>query len=64
LIIHNEKDYRVPLTQGLEAFTAAQVKGIKSKLLYFPDENHWVVKPQNSVLWQREFFEWLDIYLK
>ncbi len=64
LIIHNEKDYRVPLTQGLEAFTAAQVKGIKSKLLYFPDENHWVMKPQNSVLWQREFFEWLDIYLK
>jgi dipeptidyl aminopeptidase/acylaminoacyl peptidase len=59
LVIHNEKDYRVPLNQGMEAFTAAQLKGIKSKFLYFPDENHWVVKPQNSVLWQRVFFEWL-----
>lgn len=59
LVIHNEKDYRVPLNQGMEAFTAAQMKGIKSKFLYFPDENHWVVKPQNSVLWQRVFFEWL-----
>jgi dipeptidyl aminopeptidase/acylaminoacyl peptidase len=59
LVIHNEKDYRVPLNQGMEAFTAAQVMGIKSKFLYFPDENHWVVKPQNSVLWQRVFFEWL-----
>ena len=59
LVIHNEKDYRVPLNQGMEAFTAAQLNGIKSKFLYFPDENHWVVKPQNSVLWQRVFFEWL-----
>lgn len=64
LVIHNEKDFRVPITQGMEAFTAAQVKGIKSKFLYFPDENHWVTKPQNSVLWQRVFFEWLDVYLK
>lgn len=64
LVIHNEKDFRVPLGQGMEAFTAAQVKGIPSRFLYFPDENHWVTKPQNSVLWQRVFFEWLDTYLK
>lgn len=59
LIIHNEKDYRVPVTQGLEAFTAAQMRGVKSRLLSFPDENHFVSKPQNSMLWQREFFRWL-----
>ncbi|MBC7382877.1 MAG: S9 family peptidase [Bacteroidia bacterium] len=64
LVIHNEKDYRVPITQGMEAFTAAQIKGVPSRFLYFPDENHWVVKPQNSILWQRVFFEWLDKYLK
>lgn len=64
LVIHNEKDFRVPLAQGMEAFTAAQVQGIPSKFLYFPDENHWVVKPQNSVLWNKVFFDWLDTYLK
>jgi dipeptidyl aminopeptidase/acylaminoacyl peptidase len=64
LVIHNEKDFRVPLNQGMEAFTAAQLKGIKSRFLYFPDENHWVSKPQNSVLWQRVYFDWLDTYLK
>jgi dipeptidyl aminopeptidase/acylaminoacyl peptidase len=64
LVIHNEKDFRVPLGQGMEAFTAAQLKGIKSRFLYFPDENHWVNKPQNSVLWQRVYFDWLDTYLK
>jgi dipeptidyl aminopeptidase/acylaminoacyl peptidase len=64
LVIHNEKDVRVPVTQGMEAFTAAQLKGIQSRFLYFPDENHWVTKPQNSVLWQRVFFEWLDNWLK
>jgi dipeptidyl aminopeptidase/acylaminoacyl peptidase len=64
LVIHNEKDFRVPLGQGMEAFTAAQLKGIKSRFLYFPDENHWVTKPQNSVLWQRVYFDWLDTYLK
>ena len=64
LVIHNEKDYRVPLTQGLEAFSAAQLQNIPSRLLYFPDEGHWVNKPQNAVLWQREFFAWLDKYLK
>jgi dipeptidyl aminopeptidase/acylaminoacyl peptidase len=64
LVIHTEKDFRVPITQGLEAFTAAQTKGIPSRFLYFPDENHWVSKPQNSVLWQRVFYNWLDTYLK
>lgn len=59
LIIHGGKDYRVPKEQGLQAFTAAQVLGIKSELLYFPDENHWVLKPQNGIFWQRNFFRWL-----
>lgn len=59
LVIHNEKDYRVPLSEGMQAFTAAQVKGIKSRFLYFEDEGHWVTKPQNSILWQRVFFNWL-----
>lgn len=58
-IIQGGKDYRVPIGQGLEAFNAAQLRGIKSKLLYLPDENHWVMKPQNSLVWQREFFQWL-----
>ena len=64
LIIHNEKDFRVPLNQGMEAFTAAQMQGIPSRFLYFPDEGHHVVKPQNSILWQRIFFDWLDRYVK
>jgi dipeptidyl aminopeptidase/acylaminoacyl peptidase len=64
LVIHNDKDFRVPISQGMEAFTAAQLKNIPSRFLSFPDENHWVTKPQNSVLWQREFFRWLDTYLK
>ncbi|MFD0762047.1 alpha/beta fold hydrolase [Lutibacter aestuarii] len=59
LIIQGEKDYRVPIGQGLEAFQAAQLQGIKSKLLLFPDENHWVLNSQNSIVWQREFFKWL-----
>jgi dipeptidyl aminopeptidase/acylaminoacyl peptidase len=60
LVIHGEKDFRVPITQGIEAFTAAQVKRIPSRFLYFPDEGHWVLKPQNGVLWSRVFFDWLD----
>lgn len=59
LIIHGGKDYRVPKEQGFQAFTAAQLRGIKSELLYFPDENHWVLKPQNGIFWQRNFFRWL-----
>ncbi|MEL7496295.1 MAG: S9 family peptidase [Planctomycetota bacterium] len=64
LVIHNEKDFRVPVTQGMEAFTAAQVEDVPSRFLYFPDEGHWVQKPQNSILWHRVFFEWLDEYCK
>ena len=59
LIIHGGKDYRVPYSQGMEAFQAAQLKGIKSRFLYLPDENHWVLNPQNALVWQREFFKWL-----
>lgn len=60
LIVQGGKDYRVPIEQGLMAFHAAQTRGIKSKLLYFPEENHWVLKPQNALVWQREFFKWLN----
>ena len=49
----------MPVEQGLQAFQAAQLKGIKSKLLYFPEENHWVLKPQNAIVWQNEFYKWL-----
>lgn len=59
LIIQGGKDYRVPIEQGLGAFQAAQLQGIKSKLLYFPDENHWVLQPQNALVWQRQFYDWL-----
>lgn len=59
MIIQGGKDYRVPIGQGLEAFQAAQLKGLKSKLLYFPEENHWILNNQNSLVWQREFFKWL-----
>lgn len=64
LIITGENDLRIPYTESLQAFNAAQLRGIPSKLLYFPEESHWVLKPQNSILWQREFFSWLDKYLK
>ncbi len=64
LIIQGGIDFRVPIEQGLGAFQAAQLKGIKSKLLYFPDENHWVLQPQNALLWQREFYSWLSETLK
>ncbi|MEM1338989.1 MAG: S9 family peptidase [Bacteroidota bacterium] len=60
LIIQGGKDFRVPIGQGLEAFQAAQLQGIHSRLLYFPDENHWVLSAQNSLVWQREFYKWLD----
>ncbi|MCC6384664.1 MAG: S9 family peptidase [Bacteroidia bacterium] len=64
LIIHNQNDFRVPLGQGMDAFTAARLKNIPARFLYFPDEYHWVTRPQNSVVWQRVFFSWLDRYLK
>lgn len=59
MIIQGGNDFRVPIEQGLEAFQAAQLKGIKSKLLYLPEENHWVLSGQNGIVWQREFFDWL-----
>ncbi len=59
LIIQGGKDYRVPIGQGQEAFQAAQLQGIKSRFVLFPEENHWVLKPQNAIVWQREFFGWL-----
>jgi dipeptidyl aminopeptidase/acylaminoacyl peptidase len=64
LIIQGGTDFRVPIEQGLQAFQAAQLRGLKSKLLYFPNENHWILKEQNSVVWQREFFGWLKETLK
>ena len=64
LCIHGEKDYRINATQGMSAFNAARMKGIEAELLIFPDENHWVLKPQNGILWQRTFFNWLDRWLK
>lgn len=60
LIIQGGRDFRVPPGQGLEAFQALQLRGIKSKLLYFPEENHWILGAQNALVWQREFFKWLD----
>ncbi|RCR70515.1 S9 family peptidase [Larkinella punicea] len=63
-IIQGGRDYRVPIEQGLQAFQAAQLRGIKSKLLYLPDENHWVLSAQNALVWQREFFSWLKETLK
>ncbi|NTS78773.1 S9 family peptidase [Catenovulum sp. SM1970] len=59
-VIHGGKDYRVPLGQGIQAFQAAKLRGLKSRFLYFPEENHWVLNPQNGIVWQREFFKWLD----
>ena len=64
MIVQGGKDYRVSIEQGQQAFQAAQLKGIKSKLLYFPDENHWVLKAQNALVWHHEFYKWLDETLK
>ena len=64
LCIHGEKDYRIVYNQGMGAFNAARLRGIPAELLIFPDENHWVLKPQNGILWQRTFFDFLDKYLK
>ena len=64
LCIHGEKDYRILASQGMSAFNAAVLRGVPAELLLYPDENHWVLKPQNGVLWQRTFFNWLDKWLK
>lgn len=63
LVMHGEKDFRVPVTQGFEYYNTLRQKGIPTRLVYFPDENHWVLKPQNARLWTREFFGWLDRYV-
>ncbi|MBC7555078.1 MAG: S9 family peptidase [Taibaiella sp.] len=64
MIVQGGTDFRVPIEQGLEAFQAARLRNIKAKLLYLPNENHWVIHPQNGIAWQREFFKWLDETLK
>lgn len=64
LVIHGGDDYRICFTQGMQAYNAAILRGLDAEFLYFPDENHWVLKPQNGILWQRRFFNWLDKYLK
>ncbi|HEX5000975.1 MAG TPA: S9 family peptidase [Bacteroidia bacterium] len=64
LVIHNGHDFRVPITQGMEAFNSARLMNIPARFLSFPEESHWVLKPQNGILWQREFFSWLDKYCK
>ena len=64
LCIHGEKDYRINANQGMGAFNSARLRGIEAQLLIFPDENHWVLKPQNGILWQRTYFNWLDRWLK
>lgn len=64
LCIHGQKDFRIEYTQAESAFNAARLRGIPAQLLLFPDENHWVLKPQNAILWQRTFFRWLDKWLK
>jgi dipeptidyl aminopeptidase/acylaminoacyl peptidase len=64
MIIQGGKDYRVPIEQGLGAFQAAQLQGIKSKLLYFPNENHWILGDQDALVWHSEFYKWLSETLK
>jgi dipeptidyl aminopeptidase/acylaminoacyl peptidase len=64
LVIHGEQDHRVPLGQGLQLFTALQLQKVPSKLVVFPDEGHWVLKPQNSMLWYKTFIDWIDYWVK
>jgi dipeptidyl aminopeptidase/acylaminoacyl peptidase len=62
LVIHGELDYRVPATQALQYYNTLRAKDVAARLVYFPDENHWILKPQNSRLWYREFFGWIKRY--
>lgn len=64
MVVHGERDFRVPYSQGMAAFNTAQMLGVESRLLIFPTENHWVLSPQNGIVWQREFFQWFDKHLK
>ena len=63
LVLHGERDYRVPVTQGLHCYNVLKAKGVPARLVYFPDENHWVLKPRNSLLWYREVHAWLARFL-
>jgi dipeptidyl aminopeptidase/acylaminoacyl peptidase len=64
LVVHGELDYRVPISEGFQLFTTLQKQNVPSKMLYFPDEGHWVLKPQNSELWYKTVIGWLDSYLR
>jgi dipeptidyl aminopeptidase/acylaminoacyl peptidase len=64
MLVTGANDFRIPYTESLQAFNVARLHGIPAELLFYPDESHWVTKPQNSILWQREFFGWLDRWLK
>lgn len=64
MVVHGDKDFRIPYTQGMGAFNVARMRGIEAEFLYFPEECHWVTTPQNSILWHREFYRWLDRWLK
>jgi len=63
LVIHGEQDYRVPVTQGLELYGVLKAKGVEARLVYYPDENHWILKPRNSIHWYGEVLGWLERYL-
>jgi dipeptidyl aminopeptidase/acylaminoacyl peptidase len=62
-VIHGEKDYRVPVTQALQCYNVLKAKGVPARLLYYPDEGHWILKPKNSLLWNREVAAWLARWL-
>jgi dipeptidyl aminopeptidase/acylaminoacyl peptidase len=64
MVVHGEHDFRVPYSQGMAAFNSARMNGVEARLLIFPTETHWVLSPQNAIVWQREFFAWFDKYLK
>ena len=64
MVTVGEKDYRILASQGMMAFNAARLRGVPARMLVFPDENHWILKPQNAVMWHREFFKWFDQWLK
>ena len=64
MVSHGEFDFRILASQGMAAFNAAKMRGIPSRMIIFPDENHWILKPQNAIQWQREFFRWFDEWLK
>jgi dipeptidyl aminopeptidase/acylaminoacyl peptidase len=63
LVTHGELDYRVPVTHGFAYYATLRMLGVPARLVYFPDENHWVLKPQNSRLWHQEFFRWIETYI-